>query len=116
MDRIAAGRPYAFQEDSALRHNAKTTKARLLNNILRHWLPALWPPSSPECNPIDYFYCCWLIEAKTNKPAHNTVNFMKGAIVAESAPIDKNMVTRACNSFRSHLESVVGTDDDCKEK
>ena len=72
MDKIAAGRPYVFQQDSAPAHKAKTTQAWLFNNDSHHWSPDLWPPSSPDCNPLDYFL--WgVIEPKTNKHARNTI-------------------------------------------
>ena len=106
MDEIAAGRPYVFQQDSAPAHKAKTTQAWLCNNVPHHWSPDLWPPSSPDCNPLDYFF--WgVIEAKTNKHAHNTVDSLKGAIMEAFATINKDMVAKACGSFRSRLEKVV---------
>ena len=64
-------------------------------------------PSS-DCNPLDYFF--WgVIEAKTNKHAHNTVNSLKAAIVEEFAAVDKDMVAKAFDSFCSRLEMVVAT-------
>lgn len=109
MDRIANGRPYVFQQDSAPAHKARTTQAWLLNNVPHHWSPDLWPPSSPDCNPLDYFF--WgVIEAKTNKHAHNTVDSLKAAIVAEFAAVDKDTVAKACESFRPRLEMVVAAD------
>ena len=41
MDRIANGRPYVFQQDSAPAHKARTTQAWLLNNVPHHWSPDL---------------------------------------------------------------------------
>ncbi len=55
MDSISAGRPYVFQQDSAPAHKAKKTQAWLLDHVPHHWSPDLWPPSSPDCNPLDYF-------------------------------------------------------------
>ena len=73
MDRITNGRPYVFQQDFALAHKARTTQTWLLNNVPHHCSLDLWPPSSPDCNPLDYYF--WgVIEVKTNKHAHNTVN------------------------------------------
>ena len=69
---------------------------------------ALLSPS-PDCNPLDYFF--WgVIEAKTNKHAHNTVDSLKAAIVAEFAAVDKDTVAKACESFRPRLEMVVAAD------
>ncbi|XP_043228175.1 uncharacterized protein LOC122384643 [Amphibalanus amphitrite] len=88
---------------------ARTTQAWLLNNVPHHWSPDLWPPSSPDRNPLDYFF--WgVIEAKTNKHAHNTVDSLKAAIVAEFAAVDKDTVAKAYESFRPRLEMVVAAD------
>lgn len=98
MDEIAARCPYVFQQDSAPAHKAKMTQVWLLNNVPHHWSPDLWPPFSPDCNPLDYFF--WgVIEAKTNKHTHNIVNSLKADIVEAFAAMDKDMVAKACDSF-----------------
>ncbi|CAE1309208.1 unnamed protein product [Acanthosepion pharaonis] len=61
---------------------AKTTQAWLLNNVPHHWSPDLWSPFSPDCNPLASFFC-GVIEAKTNKHAHNTVDSLR----AKETPI-----------------------------
>ncbi|QQP38391.1 Hypothetical protein FKW44_018955 [Caligus rogercresseyi] len=37
-------------------HKSRETQAWLLENLPYHWSPDLWPPSSPDCNPLDYFF------------------------------------------------------------
>ena len=71
-----------------------------------HWSPDFWPPSSPDRNPLDYC-CCGVIEGKTNKRAHNTVDSLKASVREEFAAADKDMVTKPCGSFRSRLEVFV---------
>ncbi|QQP52457.1 Transposable element tcb2 transposase [Caligus rogercresseyi] len=67
MDLVANGRPYVFQQDSAPAHKSRETQAWLLENLPYHWSPDLWPPSSPDCNLLDYFF--WgMVENKTNSP------------------------------------------------
>ncbi|QQP40083.1 Hypothetical protein FKW44_014010 [Caligus rogercresseyi] len=42
-----------------------------------HWSPDLLPPSSPDCNPLDYFL--WgMVENKTNKHAHKPLPTPQG--------------------------------------
>ena len=48
-----------------------------------------------------------MIETKTNKHAYNTVDLLKAAIMEAFAAIDKDMVTKACDSSRVHFEMVV---------
>ncbi|QQP38207.1 Uncharacterized protein FKW44_018720, partial [Caligus rogercresseyi] len=67
------------------------------------------PPSFPYCNPLDYFF--WgLVENKTNKHAHNTLDSLRAAIVEEFANMKKDVVAKACSRFRNRLEMVVAAD------
>ncbi|QQP49601.1 Uncharacterized protein FKW44_010327 [Caligus rogercresseyi] len=71
--------------------------------------PDLWPPSSPDCNPLDYLF--WgMAENKTNKHAHNTLDSLRAAIVEEFANMKKDVVAKACSRFRHRLEMVVAAD------
>ncbi|QQP55437.1 Uncharacterized protein FKW44_008619, partial [Caligus rogercresseyi] len=103
MDLVANWRPYVFQQDSAPAHKSKETQAWLLENLPYHWSPDLWPPSSPDCNPLDYFFC-GMVENKTNKHAHNTLDSLRAAIVEEFANMKKDIVAKACGRFRQRLE------------
>ncbi|QQP37032.1 Uncharacterized protein FKW44_022323, partial [Caligus rogercresseyi] len=68
-----------------------------------HWSPDLWPSSSPDCNPLDYFF--WgMVENKTNKHAHITLNSLRA------------LSWRACGRFRHRLEMVVAADGGYIEK
>ncbi|QQP50945.1 Uncharacterized protein FKW44_012122 [Caligus rogercresseyi] len=80
-----------------------------LQNLPYHWSPDLWPPSSPDCNTLDYFF--WgMVENKTNKHAHNTLDSLRAAIVEEFANMKKDVVAKACGRFRHRLEMVVAAD------
>ncbi|QQP57404.1 Uncharacterized protein FKW44_002380 [Caligus rogercresseyi] len=94
-----------FVQDSAPAHKSRETQAWLLENLPYHWSPDLWPPSSPDCNPLDYFF--WgMVENPTNKHAHNTLDSLRAAIVEEFANMKKNVVAEACGLFRHRLEMV----------
>ncbi|QQP53541.1 Uncharacterized protein FKW44_006053, partial [Caligus rogercresseyi] len=89
-----------FQQDSAPAHKSRETQAWLLENLPYHWSLDLWPPSSPDCNPLDYFF--WgMVENKTNKDTHNTLDSLRAAI---------DVVAKACGRFRHRLEMVVAAD------
>ncbi len=55
MDQIAGNCHYIFQQDGAPAHNSKKTQDWLKENLLEVWEKEIWPPSSPDCNPLDYF-------------------------------------------------------------
>ncbi|QQP35515.1 Transposable element tcb2 transposase, partial [Caligus rogercresseyi] len=96
IDLVANGRPYVFQQDSAPAHKSRET-------------------SSPDCNPLDYFF--WgMVENKTNKHAHNTLDSLRAAIVEEFANMKKDVVAKACDHFRHRLEMVVAADGGYIEK
>ncbi|QQP56429.1 Transposable element tcb2 transposase [Caligus rogercresseyi] len=92
MDLVANGRPYVFQQDSAPAHKSRETQAWLLENL---------PYPSPDCNPLDYFFL-GMVEIKTNKHTHNTLDSLRAAI--------KDVVAKACSRFRHRLEMVVAAD------
>ncbi|QQP57913.1 Uncharacterized protein FKW44_003069 [Caligus rogercresseyi] len=75
--------------------------------------PGLVAPSSPDCNPLDYFF--W-VDNKTNKHAHNTLDSLRAAIVEEFANMKKDVVAKACGRFRHRLEMVVAADGGYIEK
>jgi len=109
MDKVARGREYVFQQDSAPAHKARKTQAWCFENLPHHWSPDLWPPSSPDCNPLDYFV--WsVLEAAVNKTSYNTVDQLKAAISEEMLNMDSSAVVKACSSFRRRLEQVVEAD------
>ncbi|QQP53189.1 Uncharacterized protein FKW44_005568 [Caligus rogercresseyi] len=72
-------------------------------------------PQLPDCNPLDYFF--WgMVENKTNKHAHSTLDSLKAAIVEEFANMKKDVVAKACGRFRHRLEMVVAADGGYIEK
>ena len=46
--------PYVFQQDGAPCHTAKRTQEWLEANFQSFWPKNLWPPSSPDLNPLDF--------------------------------------------------------------
>lgn len=106
MDEIADGRKYVFQQDSAPAHKARKTQAWLYENLMYHWSPDLWPPSSPDCNPLDY-YLWGVVEAEVNSKAHLTIKSLQDAVKKVMAHLEREEVKRACSRFRSRLEAVV---------
>ncbi|QQP50491.1 Uncharacterized protein FKW44_011505, partial [Caligus rogercresseyi] len=63
------------------------------------WSKEMWPPSSPDCNPLDY-YVWGVLERESNKRAHNSV----------VANMNREHLVNACRRFRSRLEVVIEAD------
>lgn len=106
MDQVANGRDYVFQQDSAPAHKARKTQAWCYENFPHHWSPDLWPPSSPDCNPLDY-YVWSVVEAGVNSKPHSTLGALRSSVVQEMGQIDRGTLAKACSSFRRRLEAVV---------
>lgn len=109
MDGVARGRPYVFQQDSAPSHTAHTTQEWMATNFHDHVTPNMWPPSSPDVNPLDY-YVWGVVERESNRKPHNTIASLQEAIVAAMANIPKSQLIGACQRFRRRLEDIIDKD------
>ncbi len=48
------GANYVLQQDGAPCHMSKKTQKWLVENKLKFWPKEIWPPNSPDLNPLDY--------------------------------------------------------------
>lgn len=106
MSAIAADRPYVFQQDGAPAHNSRIVQAWCEDELHAFWSKELWPPSSPDLNPLDY-YCWGVIERQSNKRAHNSVDSLRAAIVDTCTNMSRDQLVKACNRFRARVEAVI---------
>jgi hypothetical protein len=114
LKRVYPDGNYVFQQDSALAHAAKTTQEFLRENMASHWPPELWPPFSPDLNPLDY--SIWsVLEIKVQATPHQNLAALQAAIRKEWAAMDSNFISRACRPFRRRLEQVVAAAGGCIE-
>jgi inhibitor of nuclear factor kappa-B kinase subunit alpha len=109
IDEVSDGRPYVVQQDSAPCHKAKKTQDWMADHFHDHVTPNMWPPSSPDLNPLDY-YVWGVVERDTNQHRHNTLGSLREAVVASMANINQDHLVRACQRFRSRVEAVIRAD------
>ena len=50
-------RPFTFQQDDAPSHTANKTQDWCERQFYSFWKKKLWPLSSPDLNPLDFFVC-----------------------------------------------------------
>ena len=111
MDGVADGRPYIWQQDGAPAHNSKKTQDWCRDNLPYFWEKEVWPPSSPDCSPLDYFV--WgVTERDVNRSSHNIKQSLITSIMEVFANIPREGIIRACSKFRSRLEEVVAARGD----
>jgi hypothetical protein len=60
-----------------------------------HWSKEIWPPSSKDCNPLNYFV--WSeVEREVNKQPHNTMASLKAMISDVMAKLDRDVDIHVC--------------------
>ena len=69
----------------------------------------MWPPSSPDLNPLDY-YVWGVVERETNKHPHNTLDSLRAAIARVMTHMDKAPLIRACKRFQQRIEAVIAAE------
>jgi hypothetical protein len=86
----------------------------LQENLTEVLVEEVWPPSSPECNPFDYFV--WgvselRVSAKSHKKFKDLIQKMK----EEMGSLARDTMATACTSFRSRIMVVFTADGSFNE-
>ncbi len=102
-------RNYVFQQDRAPAHTSDRIQKFCQKNLSNFWPKNIWPPSSPDLNPLDYFW--WgMIKQKVNESPHPNLESLKAKIVSEWAAYPARDIIKACTSFRKRIEAVIAAD------
>ena len=97
---------YVWQQDSATGHKAKVVQKWCKDNLAAVWPTAFWPPSSPDCSPLDYGI--WgNVESKACSSPHKNVDSLKASVEKEWAEMSVDLVKKICSSFRPRLETMI---------
>ena len=95
-----------FQQDSAPAHRAKETVTLLTTETPDFIPPTLWPPNSPDLNPVDYSVWSVLQERVYRTKVDNVVD-LKQRIVAEWVALDHSIIASAIGQWRPRLHACV---------
>ncbi|QQP39553.1 Putative transposable element [Caligus rogercresseyi] len=94
-----------LQQDGAPVHTARATQV-FVGQEMDIWTKDLWPPQSPDANPLDYVF--WPhIESKACKLCHPNIATLKAAVNQEWAGMDEDFVVKICQAFRKRLMAIV---------
>lgn len=80
-------------------------------NLPHFWEKEVWPPSSPDVNPLD-FYVWGVAERDTNRSPHNTKDSLISSIMEVFSNIPREDVIHACSRVRSRLEEIIEANGD----
>ena len=105
-NQVAGGRPWVWQQDSALAHKSKETQAWLQKGCYDFVPFSHWRPSSPDLNQLDYFIWSY-VENITNMTSHNTKASLIAAINQVFAKLPLALVEKACSQFRICIKAVI---------
>ena len=102
-NQVAGGRPWVWQQDSALSHKSKETQAWLQKACNDFVIFSHWPP---DLKPLDYFVWSY-VENITNMTFHNTKASLIAAIRRVFSELPPALVKKACSQFCICIEAVV---------
>jgi hypothetical protein len=70
------------------------------------WLKEMWPPSSTDCNPLDYFMWC-VFEREVNKCSHISLSSLKVMTSDLMTDLDREVIIHAGKKFQPWIEAVI---------
>lgn len=97
---------YVFQQDGAPAHRARETIALLQRETPDFIHPEMWPPNSPDINPVDYSIWGILQERVYRRQLHD-VEELKERLLAEWAQLDHSIIASAIAQWRCRLNACV---------
>lgn len=98
---------FTLQQDGAPSHTAINTMKFLNREKVDFIEPAMWPPNSPDLNPVDYAVWGALQELVYRQQSFKSVAELKQAIVAAWQRLSQAFIDRSINQWRSRLECVL---------
>lgn len=106
MNSVSCGRPYVFQQDGAPAHTSHLVQGWLSEHVSMFWDKDMWPPNSPDLNPLDY-YVWGVVERESNKSQHANSESLATAIRRAFDNLSRDVVKKACERFRTRIEKVI---------
>ena len=100
---------FTFQQDGAPSHTSKKTQKWCEEHFPSFWTKDLWPPSSPDLNPMDF--CVWgILEKEACSSPHNNLEDLRASLKQAWEKIPQDALHAACQNFRQRLQRVIDTD------
>jgi len=107
MIREISGDYFVFQQDNAPAHRAHETVNLLRAETPDFISPSLWPPNSPDLNPVDFKIWGVLEERVYSMGKLRDVAHLRERLVYEWAKFDQAVIDRAVGQWRRRLQACV---------
>ena len=93
---------FTFQQDGAPSHTANKTQTWCEHHFPRFWRKELWPPSSPNLNPLRPldFYVWSILEKEVCATAHTNIEALRKSPQREWAKTPQQTFRATVKSFR----------------
>jgi len=98
---------WTLQQDGAPAHMARNTMEYLEKEKIDFIEPDMWPPNSPDLNPVDYAVWGALQQRVYHGRKFKTVEELKQTIVTEWKNLSQRFIDSCINEWRRRLECVV---------
>ena len=101
-----SGEFFIFQQDSAPAHRAYDTVDMLRRETPAFIAPSVWPPNSPDLNPVDYKI--WgVMQDRVYRTRIRDVGHLKQRLIEEWRQFDQSIIDGAVNQWRDRLRACV---------
>lgn len=97
---------WTFQQDGATSHTANVTQNWCHDHLPRFWSKEMWPPCSPDVNPMDF--SVWsILESKACGKFHRSVDDLKRSLQRSWKEISQEQLRAAVGGVRRRFEAVI---------
>ena len=94
-----------FMQDGAPCHTSKLVQEWLSEN-LNFWPKEVWPPSSPDLNPLDFSIWAY-VQAKACKVQHPNLDALQLSVSKVWNDMTEAFIRSTCSTFRPRIEAVI---------
>lgn len=107
IDETYGDTPVVFQQDGAPSHVSEETQAWMDKNFHEYWTWEMWPPYSPDLNPLDYNVWGY-VESRACKNPHSSVSALQKSVDKSWAELlTEEHVKKTCAVFWDRVRKMI---------